>query len=184
MFFFACCGTNAVKLAAFSRKFNVLRIYAGFFRTAVAYNLAAVFSAIRRTKTSSLLSTATAAPLNFQQFRFWLWQYFHTAQKFHMCFANVCYNGSVGACQFAQGAYLPQAAHAHFHNGNFRIVFNVQQCFRKPYFVIKIGFVLTTLYLQARQAAIKSLVDVLPLEPVTATTFKFFCLSRQALAIS
>ena len=56
-----------------------------------------------------------------------------------MCFANICYNGSVGACKFAQGAYLPQAAHAHFHNGNFRIVFNVQQCFGKPYFVIKIS---------------------------------------------
>ena len=47
-----------------------------------------------------------------------------------------------------------------------------------------LGALVTTLYLQARQAAIKSLVDVLPLEPVTATTFKFFCLSRQALAIS
>ena len=43
MFFFACCGTNAVKLAAFCRKFNVLRIYAGFFRTAVAYNFGCGF---------------------------------------------------------------------------------------------------------------------------------------------
>ncbi len=87
-----------------------------------------------------------------------------------MGFADVRHDADSRLGNGRQLGNLPQAAHAHLDDAGFVPFRQLQQRARQADFVVEIFSVCSTSYFCDRTEAIIFRVDVLPTEPVTATT--------------